>query len=100
MTEDTLEQLENGTLSLRDALTMLRDSAGSKSLVFPGGMDATNELFQQTLLNIDSTLESATDISVLKNSDLFKNIPTINENIENAESADTSFGRTKKYCRY
>ena len=89
MTEDTLEQLENGTLSLRDALTMLRDSAGSKSLVFPAGMDATNELFQQTLLNIDSTLESATDISVLKNSDLFKNIPTINENIENAESADT-----------
>ena len=93
MTEDTLEQLENGTLSLHDALTILRDSAGSKSLVFPDGTNPTNELFQQTLLNIDSTLESATDISKLKNTDLFKNIPTINENApinETTEISDTA----------
>lgn len=88
MTEDTLEQLENGTLSLHDALTMLRDSAGSKSLVFADGINTTNELFQQTLLNVDSALESATDISELKNSDLFKNIPTINENIETDENVE------------
>ncbi|MFR2012468.1 MAG: flagellar hook-length control protein FliK, partial [Christensenellales bacterium] len=53
----------------------------------------TNELFQQTLLNIDSTLESATDISKLKNTDLFKNIPTINENApinETTEISDTA----------
>lgn len=96
MTEDTLEQLENGTLSLHDTLTMLRDSAGSKSLVFPDGTQSTNELFQQTLLNIDSTLEAATDISELKNSDLFKNIPTLNESasidetLEASDTADTS----------
>lgn len=90
MTEDTLEQLENGTLSLHDALTILRDSAGSKSLVFPDGTNPTNELFQQTLLNIDSTLESATDISKLKNTDLFKNIPTINENAPINETTETS----------
>ena len=88
MTEDTLEQLENGTLSLHDALTMLRDSAGSKTLVFGDSVNATNELFQQTLLNIDSTLESATDISELKNSDLFKNIPTLNEITETDEASE------------
>lgn len=90
MTEDTLEQLENGTLSLHDTLTILRDSAGSKSLVFPDGTNSTNELFQQTLLNIDSTLESATDISELENTDLFKNIPTIDENAPINETSEVS----------
>lgn len=101
MTEDTLEQLENSTLSLHDALTMLRDASGSKSLVFPGTMNTTtNELYQNILLTIDSALESATDISELKNSDIFKNIPTINENItvndSDTDTANTDTTTTKE----
>ncbi len=77
LTDDTLAQLRNGTLSLHDALTLIRDAINSNTLNLPEGM--TQSDLQNKLMLISSTLEAATDSETLRQevTDSFKNIPVI-----------------------
>ena len=95
LTEDTLAQLRNGTLSLHDALTLIRDAINSNTLNLPEGMTQSN--LQDKLMLISSTLEAATDSETLRQevTDSFKNIPVIDteaimeaENMEKAQEDD------------
>lgn len=88
MTDETLKQLENGTLSIRDAMTMLRDSAASGLLTLPDGMDI--DLLKAKLSELERILEPTGDSSILpKDGDFVKNASlTMTENGENAENME------------
>ena len=91
MTDETLKQLENGTLSIRDAITMLRDGAASSSLTLPDGMDI--DLLRAKLSELEQLLEPAGENSILpKDGDFIKNASLLTaentENIENMTDAD------------
>lgn len=59
LTEDTMTQLENGTLSLQDAVTLLRDAALDGTLKVPA--DVSPEEFARQLNHLTEVLEPITD---------------------------------------
>lgn len=81
MTDELASQLDDRTLSLQDALTMLRDSALSGTLTLPEGNTpaALTELINQ----INQILEPAADIPAITE-DFVKNIVTLNPDAESA----------------
>ncbi|HBI63309.1 MAG TPA: hypothetical protein DDY31_19215, partial [Lachnospiraceae bacterium] len=77
MTEDALKQLREGTLSLQDALTMIRDAAMSGTLSSPDG-DNIAALTEQ-LNQINQALEPAAQNPPVLTEDFVKNIITLNQ---------------------
>ena len=59
ITEDTLAQLEDGSLSIHDALTMIRDAAASEQITDTDTINSS--ILSDKLVNIEKTLEPATD---------------------------------------
>ena len=77
MTEDILAQLKDGTLSLQDALTMIRDAAMSGTLASPNG-DDIGTLVEQ-LNQINQALEPAAENPPVITEDFVKNVITLNQ---------------------
>lgn len=77
MTEDALKQLREGTLSLQDALTMIRDAAMSGTLSSPNS-DNIAALTEQ-LNQINQALEPAAENPPILTEDFVKNIITMNQ---------------------
>ena len=77
MTEDALKQLREGTLSLQDALTMIRDAAMSGTLSSPDS-DNIAALTEQ-LNQINQALEPAAENPPILTEDFVKNIITLNQ---------------------
>ena len=75
--EETFQALEQGTLSLRDAMIILRDSAINGTLLLPEGVN--KETFAQELALLAQTLEPAADLSTADMSNSFQNILTLQE---------------------
>lgn len=119
LTDDVLAQIENRTLSLQDALTLIRDAAANRTLTLPEDGSAA-ELARQ-LTNINQVLEPMTgnpqtiteedikNIISLKNQgespaeetaeNMAKNIPTADEsvNAEKQSSSENRFGAAGKF---
>ena len=76
MTEDTLAKLEDGSLSIHDALTMIRDSAANGGITYTDTI--TSNVLYNKLMNINSILEPKGEMTA----------PVINENMTDAENAD------------
>lgn len=91
MTEDTMQALENGTLSLRDALTMIRDAATSGTLSLEN--DPYGDKLVEKLILIEQTLEPANGQTMQEISDSFRNIITLQHGTDvtnNEISEDTA----------
>lgn len=77
MTEETMQALENGSLSLRDALSMLRDS------ILQGNMQTENGTGQNALVEklilIEQALEPAGGRTLQEMQNSFHNILTLNQ---------------------
>jgi len=85
LTEDALQQLKDGTLSLQDALTMIRDAAMSGTLSSP---DENNiETLTEQLNQINQALEPAAENPSILTEDFVKNIMTLNQE-EAAENTE------------
>ena len=77
LTEDVLQQLKDGTLSLQDALTMIRDAAMSGTLSSP---DENNlAVLTEQLNQINQALEPAAENPSILTEDFVKNIITLNQ---------------------
>lgn len=72
LTEDTLMQLENKTLSLQDAVTLLRDAAANGTLKIPE--DTTPEVFAEQLNHLTEVLEPSAANPQIITEDYVKNI--------------------------
>lgn len=77
MTEDALKQLREGTLSLQDALTMIRDAAMSGTLSSPDGNNIA--ALTEQLNQINQALEPAAQNPPVLTEDFVKNIITLNQ---------------------
>ncbi len=86
LTEDTVDKINDRSLSLHDALTLIRDSAENGSLKLPEGM--TSDMLTQKLQLIESTLEQVAGDTTVSSENTFKNIPLIN--IEATEGSDSN----------
>lgn len=91
LTEDTITQLNNRTLSLQDALTLIRDSALEGTLTLPA--ENTPSTIAEQINQINQLLEPAADLPVITE-DFVKNVISINpdsepEILEETESAPT-----------
>lgn len=75
MTEDTLLQLENGSLSIHDALTMIRDAASTGNISYTDTINA--DILSEKLHDINKILEPAAPM------DYF----SINDTTEDADNA-------------
>lgn len=85
MTEETMQALEDGTLSLRDALTIIRDSAMDGTLV--SGKDGTNEGLIEKLVLIEQTLEPAGEQTAQELNDSFRDIVALKNSAMTEENA-------------
>lgn len=70
MTDDTLQLLENGQLSLRDALSMIRDAAVDGTLQLPEGFP--KEELIRILTLIDQTLNPSSTLSASEATDSYQ----------------------------
>ncbi|MBR1744228.1 MAG: hypothetical protein IJ733_20675, partial [Lachnospiraceae bacterium] len=85
LTEDTMTQLENGTLSLQDAVTLLRDAAANGTLKIPA--DISPEEFAAQLNHLTEVLEPAAKDSPVITEDYVKNIISLQEDTAQAENS-------------
>lgn len=83
MTEETMQALENGTLPLRDALTMIRDAAIDGTL--SQNDDAQNSNLVEKLILIEQTLEPAGGQTTQQMQDSFCNILTLQNSAPNGD---------------
>lgn len=83
MTEETMQALENGTLPLRDALTMIRDAAIDGTL--SQNDDAQNSNLVEKLILIEQTLEPAGGQTTQQMQDSFRNILTLQNSAPNGD---------------
>ncbi|MDO4167346.1 MAG: flagellar hook-length control protein FliK [Eubacteriales bacterium] len=83
MTEETMQALENGTLPLRDALTMIRDAAIDGTL--SQNDDAQNSNLVEKLILIEQTLEPAGGQTTQQMQDSFHNILTLQNSAPNGD---------------
>lgn len=83
MTEETAQALENGTLSLRDALTMIRDAAIDGTLSLKN--DPQNRALVDKLILIEQTLEPANGQTEQQMQDSFRNILTLQNSVPDAD---------------
>lgn len=84
LTDDIMKQLDDKTLSLQDALTLIRDAATSGTLTTPEGTDSSK--LTEQLNQINQALEpSSTNTSVVTE-DYVKNIIKLNDTIQNPET--------------
>ena len=90
MTEETMESLENGTLSLRDALTMIRDAAMDGTLTLEN--DPKGEGLLSKLALIQQALEPTEGRSLQEIADSFRDSLTLKStSAQEAEvAADTA----------
>lgn len=72
MTEETMQALDDGSLSLRDALTIIRDAATDGTLA--AGTDGTGENLIEKLVLIEQTLEPAGERTAQEINDSFRDI--------------------------
>lgn len=82
MTEDTLQALNNGTLSLREALTMLRDSALSGTLHLPE--NTSSDALAERLAQIAQTLEPVNQQTSTEIRDSFQSVLSLQESDESS----------------
>ncbi len=77
LTEDTIAQLEDGSLTIHDALSLIRDAITSGTIKLPDGM--TKEMLIDKLFLINTTLEQAADEQTVmqQTENSVKNIPVI-----------------------
>lgn len=86
MTEETMESLENGTLSLRDALTMIRDAAMDGNLTLEN--DPKGEGLLSKLALIQQALEPTDGRSLQEIADSFRD--TLSLKATSAQEADVA----------
>ena len=89
ITEDTLAQLEDGSLSIHDALTMIRDAAASEQITDTDTINSS--ILSDKLVNIEKTLEPATDSDSLEIEELIQKTDT-----ETTEESINSTGQSTK----
>lgn len=97
LTEDTITQLENQTLSLQDAVTLLRDAAADGTLTLPE--DISPEEFAHQLNHLIEVLEPASENTSVITEDFIKNIISLqpeNRQAENDDAATETTEATKK----
>lgn len=82
LTEDAIQQLNDKTLSLQDALTMIRDAALSGTLTSPDGENIT--ALTEQINRINQVLEPAADNPPVITEDFVKSVITLNKAEENA----------------
>lgn len=89
LTEDIIAQLEDGSLTVHDALSLIRDAITSGTIKLPDGM--TREMLADKLFLINTTLEQAADKeTVMKQTEnSFKNIPVL-ETLEDSDEESAS----------
>ena len=85
MTEETLDALENGTLPLRDALSMIRDSILQGDITMENTPD--KNILVEKLILIEQTLEPESNQSVQDMQNSFHDIMTLNHAEETAADA-------------
>lgn len=80
LTEDTIAQLEDGSLTVHDALSLIRDAITSGTIKLPEGM--TKDMLADKLFLINTTLEQAADEQTVmqQTENSVKNIPVIDAN--------------------
>lgn len=86
MTEETMQSLENGTLSLRDALTMLRDAAMEGTLVLEKDTDGEGLLSKLALM--EQALEPADGRTIQEIQETLRNTVTLTRD-STPETAET-----------
>lgn len=77
MTDDTLQLLENGQLSLRDALSMIRDAAVDGTLQLPEGLQ--KEELVRILTLIDQTLNPSAGLSANETTNSYRALLSLQE---------------------
>lgn len=89
LTEDVLMQLEDGSITVHDALSLIRDSITSGTIKLPEGMP--KDALIDKLFLINTTLEQAVDEeSVMKQTkNSVKNIPIINSDTGTETTKET-----------
>ena len=77
LTEDIVQQLESGDISLHDTLTIIRDAINAGTIKYSENI--TPENIEEKLLTINMALEKGTDTEVLKDmQNSFKSVPSLN----------------------
>lgn len=81
ITEDTATQLENGSLTIHDALSLIRDAITSGTIKLPEGM--AKDALTDKLFLINTTLEQVADKNTVlqQTENAVKNIPVIDAEI-------------------
>lgn len=94
LTEDTIAQLEDGSLTVYDALSLIRDAITSGTIKLPDNMP--KEALTDKLFLINTTLEQAVDEeTVMKQTeDSVKNIPVVDDSTT-SEAAQNSTDNTE-----
>ncbi len=82
LTEDTIIQLEDGTLTVHDALSLIRDAITSGTIKLPDAISESGmakDILADKLFLINTTLEQAADEQAVmqQTEDSVKNIPVI-----------------------
>lgn len=88
VTDDVLAQIESHTLSLQDALTMIRDAASNGTLTLPENSN-TEELAGQ-LTHINQVLNPITGAPEMVTEDFVKNAISLNNQEETITSEESS----------
>lgn len=96
VTDDVLAQIENRTLSIQDALTMIRDAASNGTLTLPENSDAAEVAKQLTYIN--QVLEPSTGEPQMITEDFVKNAISLKKPeelilAEEGEHTQTSEGK-------
>ncbi len=99
LAEDIFSQLENGTLSIRDALLLIRDAISSGTIKLPEGMSQSD--LTSALLLINSALEPAAGSEAImqETENSIKNMPVLDAEAiggENEKNADDAMGEAAK----
>lgn len=91
MTEETMQSLEDGTLSLRDALTMIRDAAMEGSISLEN--DTNGEGLLSKLALIQQALEPTDGRSLQEIADSFRDTISLKSTV--AQEGETAAGTTE-----
>lgn len=84
LTDDIMQQLDDKTLSLQDALTLIRDAAANGTLTTPKG--TSPEILARQLNQINQALEPSSPASSAMTEDYVKNIIQLNDTEQSPEA--------------
>lgn len=83
---DAMEALEQGTMSIHDAMTLIRDNARTGALLLPDGM--STQTFAEELAALEQTMEPAAGFSATEMSNSYQHIFTLQEETLAQEAAE------------